>query len=191
MSPELGPNSKIMLEKLRHELQPNVRESALVKRGLPDDPPEFMEKHVFAYTPEELFEKICTQPNEEYWMILMAIDTNDEFYLDVAKEIARSHPWYVVQYSIRNLWHAVFDPGYAITRYNAQGYIKTGMDFVPGTQSWGVRSADPVEKYGSRAVGEMKYFPLKSKSQSVQEVFEFVQNRSIIFSRHTYWSLQR
>lgn len=187
MSPDFGPNSKILLEKLREGLQPNVRDSALVKLALPDNPPEFMEEHVYAYTPEQLFEKIVTRPNEEYWAILLNIDPNDQFYLDVAKEIARSNPWYVVQYSARNLWHAVFDPGYATTRYNVQGYIKTGNDFVPGMQSWGVRSADPVDQYGSRAVGEMKYFPLKTQPQIVQNFFTHVQNRWVTYFPTYLW----
>jgi len=176
LSPDDGPNTKTLLDKLRQELQPNVRESALVKRALPDDPPEFMENHVYANTPEELFEKIATQPNEEYWAILMGIEPSDQYYLDVAKEIARSHPWYIVQYSMRNLWHALFDPGYATTRYNTLGYIQTGNDFMPGSQGWGVRSEDPVTQYGLRAAHEMEYFPLKGQPHAVQWIFTAVEN---------------
>ena len=104
-----------------------------------------------AETPEQLIEKIATEPNEEYyWNVVNAVDTNDQFFLDVAKEIARAYPWYIVRYSMRNLWHALFDPGYATTRYNTLGFIKTGGEFPPGTQGWGVRSEDPVTQYGSR-----------------------------------------
>ncbi len=188
LSPDIGPNTKILLEKLREGLKPGAPQSVLVKRGLPDDPPEFMDKHVYAYTPDELYEIIRTRPNEEYWAILMAIDPNDQFYLDVAKEIARSHPWYIVEYSMRNLWHAVFDPGYATTRYNVNGYGKTGNDFIPGSQGWGARSEDSVEQYGPRAVGEMKYFPLKSKSQIVQDFFHWVENRWIVHFHKYIWS---
>jgi hypothetical protein len=175
LSPDFGPNTKVMLEKLRQGLQPSVRESELVKRGLPDDPPEFMEKYVYAYTPDQLFEKICTEPNEEYWAILLVIDTNDQFFLDVAKEIDESHPIYLVQYTLRNLWHSVFDPGYATTRYNVQGYLKTGNDFVPGTQGWGSVSEDPVTQYGHRAENEMRYFPLKTEPFVVQRAFDVVR----------------
>jgi hypothetical protein len=176
-SPDLGPNSKRLLERVREDLQPNVRESALIKRALPDDPPEFMETHVYAYTPQELFEKLCTEPNEEYWNILMAVEPdNDQFYLEIAKEIARSHPWYIVQYSMRNLWHAVFDPGYATTRYNTLGYLRTGNDFIPGTQGFGVRSEDPVTQYGSRAAREIEYYQLKDQPLAVQRIFVVVEN---------------
>jgi hypothetical protein len=148
-----------------------------------------MEKYVYAYTPADLIEKITTEPNEEYWMILMSVypdGINDQLYFNVVKEIAWSHPWYVVQYSARNLWHAVFDPGYATTRYNTQGYIKTGLDFVPGMQSWGVNSADTAEQYGPRAEHELEYFPLKTKSQAVQIFFTGWRIAGSYITRSTY-----
>src|ERR1700682_2277156 len=48
-----------LLEKLTQELQPNTRDSELIKRALFDTPAEFMERHVYAYTPEQLYEMIC------------------------------------------------------------------------------------------------------------------------------------
>ncbi len=188
LSPDIGPNTKRMLEKIREELRPTVRESVLIRRNVGDTPPEFMEKYFYAFTPEQLIEKLSTEPNEEYyWNVLFSIDDNDQFRLAIAKEIALSHPWYIVQYSARNLWHAVFDPGYATTRYNTQGYIKTGNDFVPGTQSWGVHSADPVAQYGTRAEREMEYFPLKTKSQIVQRLFHQIETVWILqFSKYVW-----
>jgi hypothetical protein len=188
LSPDLGPNTKRLLEELRRDLQSGVRQSALIQQALSDDPQEFLEQHVYAYTPEELFKKICTQPNEEYWSILMFIDhQNDQFYFDIAQEIIRSYPWYVIQYSTRNLWHAVFDPGYATTRYNTLGYIKTGLDFVPGMHGWGVRSADSVTEYGQRAEREMEYWPLKSKPRIVQQIFIDVENFWIVHFSEYVW----
>ena len=177
LSPDLGPNSKRLLERLRQELQPTVRDSALIKRGLFDDPPEFMEKHVYAYTPEELFEKITTQPNQEYYWLLWSIDPdNDQFYLRIAWEIYRSHPWYVVQFSMRNLWHAFFDPGYLTPRYSAIGYSATGNDFIPGKPGWDTRSEDSVTIYGSRASRELEYVPLNDKPQAVRRIFTVVES---------------
>lgn len=188
LSPDFGPNTKIMLDKLRQELQPSARESALIKRALYDDPREFMEKHVYAYTPEELFEQICTKPNEEYWNILYAIEPADQFYLDVAKEIALSNPWYVVRYSARNLWHAVFDPGYGFARYNATGYARYEIDYMPATQGWGVRSEDPVTQYGKRAEREMEYFQLKDQSQIIQRIFDAVSWRWVKYFPLYLWA---
>jgi hypothetical protein len=176
LSPDLGPNTKLLLEKLRAGLQPSVRDSELIKQSISDTPRDFLEKHVYPYSPEELYERICTQPNEEYWQVLYFIDRkNDQFYLDIAFEIARSHPWYVVQYSMRNLWHAVFDPGYSTTRYNTEGYIKTGHDFIPTTQGWGMTSEDPVTQYGARAAREMEYFPRKNQPLAVKRFFDFIE----------------
>lgn len=181
LTPDIGPNTKILLEKLREQLGSNVRDSALIKNALSETPSEFMEQNLYAYTPEQLMEKITKEPNEEYFNLLLGIDSNDQFILDVAKEIMRAHPWYVVQYSLRNLKHALFDPGYATTRYNTMGYIHTGNDYVPAVLGWGTRSEDPVTQYGSRAENEMKYFPLESAPKFIQEWFRDLQLFYIIY----------
>jgi hypothetical protein len=177
LSPDMGPNTKFMLDKLREGLQPGTRGSPLIDRALPDDPPEFMEKHVYAYTPEKLFELISTEPNEEYyWIMYNAYDPDDEFHFKVAMEIWRSHPWYIVEYSVRNLWHSLFDPGYSTPRYSTIGWGPMGNDFIPATQGWGVRSEDPVTQYGVRAAREMEYFPLKNQPPAVQRIFAEIEN---------------
>ncbi len=176
LSPDFGPNTRRLFERMREELKPTVRDSPLIKRALGDSPPEFYEKYFFPYTPEQLIEKISTEPNEEYyWNVVNAVDTNDQFFLEVAKEIARSHPWYVVQYSMRNLWHALFDPGYATPRYTTIGFSKTGNDFIPASQGWGVHSEDPVTPFGEDAAREMEYFQLKSQPAAVQQLFKVVE----------------
>jgi hypothetical protein len=177
LTPDIGPNTKYLLDQLTEQLEPNVRESALIKRALIDTPPDFMERYVYSYSPSELVEKIETEPTEEYYMILLYVNPNgpnDQLYRGVVKEIALSHPWYVLQYTMRNLWHSLFDPGYASTRYNTRGYIKTGIDFVPGLPSWGVNSADSAAQYGSRPERELEYFPLMNKPQAVQTFFQRV-----------------
>jgi hypothetical protein len=176
LSPDFGPNTKYLLDELRKQLRPSVRESELIKRALPDDPPEFLEQHVYAYTPDELVEKIIKEPNEEYYYILLSVDPNDQVYAKVAWEIARSRPWYIMQYTMRNLYHALFAPGYHATRYNTLGYRYNGLGgFLPAGQGWGTRSEDSVTQYGQRAAREMEYFPLKDKPYAVQRIFTAVE----------------
>jgi hypothetical protein len=177
LSPDFGPNTKYLLDELRKQLQPNVRESELIKRTMADVPPEFAEQHVYAYTPEQLYEKIIKEPNEEYYYILLTVDPNDQLYTKVAWEIARARPWYIVQYTMRNLYHALFSPGYFASRYNTLGYHYHGLGgFVPASQGWGIRSEDSVTQYGQRAAREMEYFPLKDKPHAVQRIFAAVEN---------------
>jgi hypothetical protein len=77
---------------------------------------------------------------------------------------------------MRNLWHALFAPGYHATRYNTLGYRYNGLGvFLPAGQGWGVRSEDSVTQYGQRAAREMEYFPLKDKPYAVQRIFTAVQ----------------
>ena len=176
LSPDIGPNTKRLLEKLKEELGPTTRESALIKHALLDDPPDFMEKYVYAYTPDELYEKIIDEPNQEYFSILSLVDPgNDGFLLKVALEIDRAHPWYVVQYSARNVYHAIFEPGYLTPRYSVAGYSPTGLDFIPGMRGFGVRSEDSAAIYGPRAVRELQYFPLAVQPSVVKRAFSWVR----------------
>lgn len=172
LSPNDGPNNKRLFERMREELGSDVRKSTLIRERRGDSPEWFMEKYIYAYTPEQLIEKIATEPNEEYyWNVIMGVDTNDQFFLNVAKEIMRAHPWYVVQYSMRNFWHALFDPGYATTRYNAEGYIHVGNQFVPGEYGYTTHSADPVASFGLRADKEMAYNPINDMPKFIQDIF--------------------
>jgi len=177
LTPDIGPNTQRLFDRMRAELGTNVRSAAIMKKVLGDTPKWFMEQHFYAYTPEQLIEKISTSPNEEYyWNVIYLIDKDDQFFLNIAKEIMRAHPWYVVQYSMRNLRHALFDPGYATTRYNTMGYIHTGMDFPPAVLGFGANSEDPVTQYGSRAVKEMQYFPLETAPRMIQKRFNKIQD---------------
>lgn len=176
LSPDMGPKTKEMLEKLRQDLEPSVRDSALVKRSLPETPANFMEPHVYAYTPDQLIEKIETRPNEEYWAILLGVEPIDRFYFDVAKEIAFSKPLYVAQFTARNLWHMLFSPGYATTRYNVEGFAKSGLGFLPAEHGWGVISQDSIAHYGPRTIREVQFFPLTATPKIVQQFFASVEN---------------
>lgn len=180
LSPEFGPNTKRMLEQLHEQLQPDVRHSLLIQRSLSETPAAFMEKNVYAYTPDELVEKIASEPNEEFYNVLLAVDENDQFLLAVAKEIMKSNPWYVVQYTMRNMRHALFSPGYASTRYNTLGYGHTGNDFMPAVVGYGTRSEDPVSQYGVRAEKEMQYVPLTSAPRFIQRYFHKMQTAYLL-----------
>ncbi len=161
LSPADGPNSKHLLDKLRQQLQPNVRESPLIKRAMANHSPEFVENNVFAYTPEQLIEKISTEPNEDYFNILSGVESDDNFYLKLSWEIARLHPWYVIKYSIRGLWFIFFRPD--------------DFEFMPAKHDWGTLNADSVTQYGPRATNEMKYFPLQTQPQAIQRAFAVVE----------------
>ena len=172
LSPDIGPNTKLLQERLREKIGPDVRHSPFIQNILPSTPQEFKEKNIYPYTPEQLINKIFTEPNEEYYYILLEIAGNDDqFLLNISKEIAKAHPWYMVQYSMRNFRHALFDPGFATTRYNTLGYGHAGYDFIPGSPSWGVRSADTVGQFGPRATKEMEYFPVKTAPIVIQVLF--------------------
>ena len=101
LSPDIGPNTKLLLTKIQEALQPSVQELALVKANIGQSTPDFLKKHVYPYTSAELFEKICTQPNEEYYWDFLMVAYNDQFFFNVAMEIARAYPLYIVKYATR------------------------------------------------------------------------------------------
>ena len=55
---------------------------------------------------------------------------NDQFFFNVAMEIARAYPLYIVKYATRNLCMP-FRSRLRDDRYNVQGYIHIGNDFIP------------------------------------------------------------
>lgn len=176
LSPEFGPNTKLLIDKMKAAIGPDVRTSPLLQKRIGDSPEWFMEKNFFAFTPEQLLDKVLSEPNEEYyWNLVYAIDTNDQFFLSVAKEIMISNPMYVLKFTMRNMKHALFDPGYATTRYNTLGYGHVGNDFVPSAYGWGTHSEDPVGMYGQRAVNEMKYNPITTTPGFIKSLFKGVE----------------
>jgi hypothetical protein len=174
LSPTFGPNTKHLLEVVRQELQPNVRQSPLIARTIPGDPPEFLEKYIYAYTPDELVEKIADQPNEEYFYLLYgAVPNDDQFYVRVAGEIVRANPWAVVEFSLRNLWHSIFDPGYSSPRWSVIGFSKNGNEFVPATGTNPL--SDGSAGQPPPGIRELHYDPLHNNPVAVQRIFFGVQ----------------
>ncbi|NBQ48583.1 MAG: hypothetical protein EBU33_09050 [Sphingobacteriia bacterium] len=167
ISPELGPNSKLLIQRMREELSPSPRHSKLVANLDQQTPVEFMEENVYKYSTEELIDKVLTEPCEEYFYNIIfgikrvgitSTDTDDEFQLNIVKEIWFGYPLYILKYGFRNLGLMLFDPGWSSPRYVKAQFSRQGLEFVGGGYGWGAFSADSVAGLGDRAAREHEFY---------------------------------
>lgn len=151
LSPDVGPALRQMTETLREKLQPDVAQSSYLQTGwFADYPPSFADEYILSYTPDELIERIYEAPNYEYYLILASASDSDQLVMQASWEIARAYPTYVAQYTLRNLSHMLFQPGYAHTRYNVNPFSPVGLNFMPA-----VSGIDHPLSIGSRERSEL------------------------------------
>jgi hypothetical protein len=167
LSPDLGPAMRLVTNKLREQLQPDVPNSKYMQNAIDEYPVEFSNKYILPYTPDQLIEQIFAKPNYEYYTLLASADPNDQDYLRASWEIVQAHPFYVLQFSLRNVVNYVFDPGYGHTRYNARPYHKGGLEFIPTAAG---EISNPAGA-SQRALHEMQYPALSDQPRAVQTAY--------------------
>lgn len=186
LKPELGPNTALLLQHVRSNLEPSPAESPLVLENFGQSPEEFMKTNFYNYSIDELVQKMASEPNEEFYFNLIyplrktgsyeggGSLGDDEWQLEIAKEIWFGYPSYIVKYGFRNLWKSFFDPGWLNPRYSTIGWSRQGLQFVPGEYAWGVLSSDSVyvrELYGDRAARDLEFHQLLTFPKFVQNAF--------------------
>jgi hypothetical protein len=101
----------------------------------------------------DLEQRIWQHPNYEYALFLDGV-ASDDLLLGAALDIYRAWPAYAVRVVARNLWHFVFFPGFAHTRYNLVGYTQTGLQFYPAGSD-----STEISLFPSVAQAEMRTSP--------------------------------
>jgi hypothetical protein len=69
-------------------------------------------------------------PNWEYYT-LICIANDDRVLLAATFEMARANPMLILRYSVRNLIHFIFNPGFKHSRYNLNPFSPEGLWFYP------------------------------------------------------------
>jgi hypothetical protein len=178
---EVGPNLVTAVERLRERLQPSPKDSEFVKRFVGGYAPgyqrEFAEANILPFTADELIDRMFLIPNYEYWMLFCAA-AEDRLMLRAAGEIVRAHPGLVLRYAMRNLFHFIFDPGYAHTRYNLNRFRLMGLPFFPAV---GNVEAGEAAAIAPRAAREAQFDPLVQQRQIVRDLFHATQR---LWERH-------
>lgn len=171
----IGPNLSTVVAQLRMNLQPSVKESPFIRQQIGNfytegTPRRFADTNILPFTPDQLVDRIFSNPNWEYYLLLCVAD--DRLMLNAAWEIARANPEVVITYSVRNLFHFVFDPGYGHTRFNLNPFGPVGLQFVPATHD--VAPGD-VPYIAPRAVREALFDPTTREPAIMARLFGKVE----------------
>jgi hypothetical protein len=168
---DVGPNLTTMVELVREVLQPNPQESEYMKahvgnfynQGVPRD---FALANLLPFTTDELMNRVFASPNWEYYLLLCLAD--DRIILNAALEIARAYPDLIIRYFLRNLYHFMFDPGYAHTRFNLNPFGQIGLHFYPAV---GELDAHELTVFKAQAAREVSFNPLPRQPDMVRYLF--------------------
>lgn len=165
ITPETGPALHKLYEMSVQSLQPSPEKSpslqAFVGSMRQVYTPEFYKKNFTGMSAETLARKLFTEPNYEYYIYLSRIGgyENDKLFFDAAKEIARAHPLFVVEYIGRSLWHMLANPGFSDTRGNNNNMSQEGIFLLPLN---GQSVNAPVGIIPPHAERELRYDPTQS-----------------------------
>lgn len=129
---EVGTNFAQVVTNLRVRLQPNPKDSKFLPEHYAGsaDTKQFAEANMFGLTSDQLIDQVLARPNYEYFTLLSEAN-DDRVLLAASLEIARTHPFMILRYSLRNFLHFIFAPGYAHTRYNFNPFSPVGLVFFP------------------------------------------------------------
>ena len=169
---DVGPNLTHAVDELRKRLQPTPKESEFIRTQY-DGPPyqtEFAEAHIDPFTTDELIKQVLASPNSEYYTLLCEAN-EDRVLFAAALEIARAYPSLILRYSVRNLVHFVFSPGYKHSRYNLNPFRPEGLVFYP---AYGDVSSQ-VEALPAQAVREVNFNASPHEPFIVHRLFSVIQ----------------
>ena len=173
LSPEFGPNMKIVVDRARECALPTPAEAPKLKNG--PSAAWFMAEHFYKYTADELVEKVFTQTHREYLYYLLGCVADDHATLDhvmlmAALETAKARPLYVLSYAFRNSFQLLFDPGWLNGRHTTEPHFRGGLLFPYGGISTGGRST-LGDRLPEPAMSEAGFIPLTRQPKFVQELY--------------------
>ncbi len=128
---EIGPDFALAVNNVRQQLEPDPKDLKLLR--LYDNSSyarEFAATNISPFTTDQLIERILTLPNWEYYTLL-CLANDDQTMLRATWELDRAHPILILRYSVRNLIHFIFNPGYKHSRYNLYPFGPEGLIFWP------------------------------------------------------------
>jgi hypothetical protein len=169
---DVGPNFTRALDELRNRLQPSPRDSEFVRTqyGGTDLKAEFVSAYIDPLTTDELMDQVLARPNWEYYTLL-CLANDDHVLLAAALEIARAHPSLILRYSVRNLLHFTFNPGYKHSRYNVNPFGPEGLLFFPAEAA----VDDDIAAFPARAARELSFDPVPHEPFIVHRLFSVMQ----------------
>jgi hypothetical protein len=181
LSSDLGPHTKIIMERVRRCLLPSPSESPHTK--ILAGPQDFMENYFYKYTADELVEKIATQSNRTYYDFIldaMCVATEpaalDRVLLGASLEIARAHPLYVLRLFLRNSFQLLYDPGWGHSEFDVRPENPDGLVFPLGDSLVLVGGTMRDNRLPQPAASEAEFVPLARQSGFIRELYFVVYN---------------
>ncbi len=176
LSPELGPNVTWILNGLHECLLPSPSQS----KNLANMPgsPQFKEENVDRYGASELTNKIATQSNRYYYIIVRRcfladkVSVIDRKMLGAALEISRAHPLYILKLFLRNSFQLLYNPGWLHGRFTIGPRFQGGLHIPFGDNATLVEGGNVGDRlFDEHAVSEAEFIPLERQPRFVVNLY--------------------
>jgi hypothetical protein len=149
---------------LTRALRPSLAESKIVQDFAAIEPPGFMDRYFYPYTPEELIEQIFKAPNWEYYLLLCSVEPDDRTYALASWEVLKANPLYLFRYAARNTALMLGKPGYAHTRHDDGSFHQIGNQ-LPAMA--GIIGPEGTGGITPRAEREVRFLPALVQRRSL------------------------
>jgi hypothetical protein len=170
LSPDLGPNVKLILNRVYECLLPSPAMSPYVQNL--EGPTDFKANQFYKYTADEIVEKISTQSNYGYYDFISGsgcvadrFALLDHILLGASLEIARAHPIYVLRLFLRNSVQLLYNPGWLHDEFSTSAEFQGGLLF-PLYDTAGTN----FNKLPEPALSEASFIPLARQSKLIRNV---------------------
>ena len=170
LSGDLGPNMKRLTDEVYQAMLPSPRSSKfLTNLYQAEAPPSefrdqviipFLNVYFYPYTAAQVRQQLFDLPNWEYYYVIFSV-VPDSVLLKASWEIIQKHPLFAIEYTARNLWYFLYQPGYFHTRFNPVPMFHGGIFFpldgqiAIGGGAFGANAA--ILGLPARATGELAF----------------------------------
>jgi hypothetical protein len=176
LSPELGPNVTWILNGLHECLLPSPSQSKKLA-NMPGSP-QFKKENIDRYETDELINKIATQSNRYYFMIIRRcvpdnqVSAIDRKLLGATLEIALAHPLYIVELFLKNSFQLLYDPGWIHARFTIGPRLRGGLHIPFGDDATLVEGGNVGDwQLDKHAVSEAEFIPLERQPRFVVNLY--------------------
>jgi hypothetical protein len=176
LSPALGPDVTWLLNGLHECLFPSPSQSKPLA-NMPGSP-QLKAANIDRYTTDELINKITTQPNRYYYIIIRRcfladqVSVLDSKMLGAAVEITLGHPLYILKLFLKNSIQLLYNPGWLHDRFTIGPRFQGGLHFPFGDNATLVEGGNVGDrKLDKHAVSEAEFIPLERQPHFVANLY--------------------
>ena len=176
LGPELGPSMKEIIDDLyQYKLTSGSRKPDMTPKLGKDMPFErFYRDSIYPKKPKEFVDEVFNTPSWDFWQIMTERSTRDDkLFMNASLEIVKRHPFYPLEFTLRNSWLMLYKPGFAFGRYDLNGFSQTGIQDVYTFNRYDVVR---FEQMPQRALQEIQFDNLDKKPKWVNKFIVKLRN---------------